>query len=487
MASQTTPTSLEAQPVVSEPKVGVSLSTAPTLVCGDDWGKNSSADVAVESSSPGAEAVSKNSLTPLRKNLILTILCLAQFFDIFNACAAIVALPTISEELKFSPGTIQWILSAYTLTFAAFMLVAGRIADIVHPKPVFTLGFLVIGLLSIPVGASVNPIMAIIFRALQGIGAAMNVPSAMALISINITDPVERSRAYAIFGGVGAIGNVCGLIIGGVLTARVSWRWVFYFLAIVISPIAVLSWFVLPPHKKPESDTPRGIDWAGVSSLTAGLILFVFAITEGSGAGWGSARVIATLVLSIVLIASFGVIERIVKDPAFPPRTWSNKNFTPMFFYSWSVYWFFFVIESQLVEIFSTLWHNSALISAVRCVPIGLSAAVGTPVAAYITTKVPRRIVLVAGQVMCLVSVVLFALADTPNKYWSHIVPGMIIGMFGLIHSYVGCTTVVMDGARPGEEGVVGAVMNTAYQIGATLGLASKYLCHFIRSYADCT
>ncbi|KAF8995169.1 major facilitator superfamily domain-containing protein [Cyathus striatus] len=474
MASQVTPTALESQPVVIEPKVDLTISETPTLcVEGEEWnklGKDDASELieAVKTPTPASE----NQLTPLRRNLILLILCLAQFFDIFNAASAIVSLPKISEDLQFSAGTIQWILSAYSLTFAAFMLVAGRIADIIHPKPVFTIGFLVIGLLAIPVGASVNPIMAIIFRAIQGIGAAMNIPSAMALINMNITDPNERSRAYAIFGGVGAIGNVCGLVIGGVLTAQASWRWVFYLLAIAVTPLAAISWFILPPHKKPELETPRSIDWAGVSSLTAGLILFVFALTEGSAAGWGSARVIATLVLSVVLLGAFGVIERIVKDPAFPSRTWTNKNFTPMFFYAWSIYWYVFVVEMQLVEIFNTLWGDSALIAAVRCVPMGLSAGISTPLASYVTTKVPRRIVLIGGQVLALISVILFALADTKDKYWSHVVPGMIIGMVGLIHSYVGCTTVVMDGARKGEEGVVGAVMNTAYQVGATIGLA---------------
>ncbi|KAF8991537.1 major facilitator superfamily domain-containing protein [Cyathus striatus] len=472
------PTTLELHSGVDEAKVDVSHSTAPTFVCVDEEGKTSSTGVPIQPHCDQALiAIPNIKLTHLRKNLILAILCLAQFFDIFNACAAIVSLPIITQDLNFPPGTIQWILSAYTLTFAAFMLVAGRIADIIHPKPVFTVGFLVIGLLSIPIGTSVSPIMAIIFRALQGIGAAMNVPSAMALIRINITDPHERSRAYALFGGVGAIGDVCGLVIGGVLTSQASWRWVFYLLAIVIMPLAILSWFILPPHRMPGSDTPKGIDWVGVSSLTAGLILFVFAITEGSAAGWGSSRVIATLVLSVLLIALFGIIEMTVKDPALPPRKWTNKNFMPMFFYAWSIYWYFFVTESQLVEVFTNLWHDSALVSAVRCIPMGVSSIISTPLAGYVTAMVPRRIILVTGQALCLISAVLFALADTPDKYWTYVVPGLIIGSCGLIHSYVGCTSVVMDGARSGEEGVVGAVINTAYQIGATIGLASEYFC----------
>ncbi|TFK37329.1 major facilitator superfamily domain-containing protein [Crucibulum laeve] len=415
------------------------LSPCPTLVGDHDEEKGSKEKF---SETPEVAVTESASLTPLRKILILSILSAAQFFDIFNAVASIVSLPQISKDLNFQPGTIQWILSGYTLTFASFMLVAGRIADILHPKPVFTAGFLVIGILGIPVGASVNPIMAIVFRALQGIGAAMNVPSAMALISMYFPDPDQRSRAFAIYG------------------------------ASAMSPLAVASWYILPAHQTPPSTGRKSIDWPGVFSLTAGLTLFVFAVTEGSAGGWKSARVIVTLVLSVVLLASFLVIERIVKDPAFPTRTWSNKNFTPLFFYAWSIYWFVFVTEMQLVEIFGTLWHESALSSAVRCVPMGLTAIIVSPLVGAYAPRFSRRLLLMSGQIMSAIGVILFALADTRDKYWSHIVPGMIVGMIGLFLSYVACTTVVMEGARPGEEGVVGAVMNTAYQIGATIGLA---------------
>ncbi|TFK32285.1 major facilitator superfamily domain-containing protein [Crucibulum laeve] len=303
-------------------------------------------------------------------------------------------------------------------------------------------------------------------------GAAMNVPSAMALISMYFPDPDQRSRAFAIYGASGAVGNVLGVVIGGVLTARASWRWVYYLLAIAMSPLAIASWYILPVHQTPPSTGRKSIDWPGVFSLTAGLTLFVFAVTEGSAGGWKSARVIVTLVLSVVLLASFLVIERIVKDPAFPTRTWSNKNFTPLFFYAWSIYWFIFVTEMQLVEIFSTLWHESALSSAVRCVPMGLTAIIVSPLVGAYAPRFSRRLLLMSGEIMSAVGVILFALADTRDKYWSHVVPGMIVGMIGLFLSYVACTTVVMEGARPGEEGVVGAVMNTAYQIGATIGLA---------------
>ncbi|KAJ4482447.1 major facilitator superfamily domain-containing protein [Lentinula aciculospora] len=429
-------------------------------------------------------------LSTLRKRLILVVLSGAQFFDIYNSCAAIIALPALGADLKFSPAALQWVLSAYTLTFAAFMLISGRLSDMFHPKPVFVVGFLVIGLLSIPIAASVNPIMTIVLRALQGIGAAMNVPSAVAMISTSFLDHKERGRAYAIYGAFGAIGNCLDFIIGGVISSRTSWRWVFYVIAILVIPFAMVSWIILPRHINHLAKEKKGLDWPGVFSLTVGLILFVFAISQASAAGWQSPGVIAPLILSVVMFAMFLLIERIVKDPALPPRTWTNKSFTPLFFYGWSVYWWLFSSELQLVQIFTAssttscrdLWQFSSLSAAVRCLPLGISGGATAMLTGYIASKMPRRLLLVGGQALMVVGATLFALADDPSKYWSHIVPGMVFGNIGVAIGYVGCTIVVMEGVREGEEGVVSAVMYTAYQIGATLGLASK---HFDSSRLD--
>ncbi|KAF5373033.1 hypothetical protein D9758_001641 [Tetrapyrgos nigripes] len=443
------------------------LSTTPTL-CGDIDEKTKGAlDSDLEAK------VDEHQLSSLRKNLILAVLSGAQFFDIFNACAAIIALPALQADLSFDEGTIQWVLAAYTLTFAAFMLISGRISDMFHPKPVFVVGFLLIGVLSIPIGASVNPIMAIVLRAAQGIGAAMNIPSAIAMITSSFPDAAERGRAYAVYGAFGAVGNCLGFILGGVISSQASWRWIFYLLAILVIPFSVVSWFILPgATSSVEKTQKKSLDWPGVASLTVGLILFVFAISEGSASGWNSARVIAPLVISIFAFAGFLVIERIVKDPALPPRTWTNKNFTPLFFYGWSIYWWVFATQMQLVEVFTSLWGISTLSAALRCLPLGIAGGTTAYLTGIFAPKVPRLVLLVSGQLFMGVGSILFALADEQSKYWSHVVPGMIIGMIGLGTAYVACTIVVMEGTRKGEEGVVSAVMYTSYQVGATLGLA---------------
>ncbi|KAJ8502791.1 hypothetical protein ONZ45_g11427 [Pleurotus djamor] len=411
-------------------------------------------------------------LSGTRKALMLAIVCFAQFFDIFNANAAIVSLPSMGEDLHFAPAELQWVLSAYTLTFASFLLISGTLSDIFHPKPVFVLGLFLIGLFSIPVGASVHPIMAIVFRAIQGIGAALNVPSSVAIIRTTFHDPVQQSNAYAVYALAGAIGGNIGFIIGGVLTAQSSWRWVHYLIAILTIPMAGCSWFVLPPVEKKKPKQSRRIDFAGVTILTAGLILFVYAISDGSEAGWQTPQVITTLILSVVLIIAFFFVERFVSDPALPPSIWSNKNFTPIFIVAWSPYWWLFGCLIQLVTIFTNLWGDSALIASIRCLPLGITAMVFSYVAGKLVPKLPSRVSIVGANVCMIVGATLFALGDDKGKYWSYVVPGMIIAFIGLPTLFLTCTTMAMGSARKGEEGVVGAVMFTAYQVGSTLGLA---------------
>jgi len=177
-------------------------------------------------------------------------------------------------------------------------------------------------------------------------------------------------------------------------------------------------------------------------------------------------------VLSIVFLAGFFFIERIVKDPVVPPSTWRNKNFLPLFFYTWSIYWFLNASEILLIQVFQDLFNWSPLSAAVHCIPIGVAGGITAYTTGIAAPYIPRRVLLIGGQIFPAIACVLFALADTPIKYWSHVLPGMIVGMIGLAMGYVGANISIMAGAREGQEGVVGAVMNTAFQVGATIGVA---------------
>ena len=177
--------------------------------------------------------------------------------------------------------------------------------------------------------------MLLVFRACAGLCAATTVPTSMSIIVQTFREPKEKSRVLGIFAASGGVGNCVGLIVGGVLSAHVSWRWIYYLLALCIIPFSVASVFVLPNIVQPKHDTKRSLDLPGVGILTAALILFVYAISDGNARGWSSPLIIATLVPSAILLIVFFLVERYIRDPAVPPRTWRIRNFTPLFIYAW--------------------------------------------------------------------------------------------------------------------------------------------------------
>ena len=235
--------------------------------------------------------------------------------------------------MDFTPGALQWVLAAYTLTFAAFQVPSGRLSDLYHPKPIFCIGYLALGIFSVLCAVSVHPIMLIVFRAISGIGAAMTIPSAIAMIVQTFPDPTEQSTVLGIYGAFGAVGTCTGFIIGGVVSAKASWRWAFYIITIAAIPFSVVAFFFLPTTTLAGKEK-RDLDLPGISTLIVALILFVYALSDGSDQGWGSPQIIVTLILSIVVFVAFFFVERVTKDPAVPPRLWRIKNFAPMFFYS---------------------------------------------------------------------------------------------------------------------------------------------------------
>jgi len=247
---------------------------------------------------------------------------------------------------------------------------------------------------------------------------------------------------------------------------------VFYVIAIATIPFAILSYFCLPRTIVGDRTEKRSMDVTGISVLTGGLILFVYALSDGSDQGWSSPQILVTLILSVFFFAGFFVVERISKDPALPPRTWRNKNFAPMFFYAWSVYWNLMAIELQLTQIFQDLFFWSPIKAALHFLPLGITGGFTTILVGTYGHLLSRRVLLISGQVFMLVGSILLAFASTESRYWSYILPAMIINMVGLALAYVGASVTMMAGAPKGEEGVVGAVLYTTFQVGATVGIA---------------
>ncbi|KAJ7589812.1 major facilitator superfamily domain-containing protein [Mycena floridula] len=331
---------------------------------------------------PEKSASQPQELSQLRKSFILFVLSGALFFDVYSSCAAITLLPVLGKDLVFQKAR-----------YNGRYLVASRIFFIQSLCSYSDFSSLV-GLLAIPIAASVNPIMTIVLRAVQGIGAAMNAPTAIAMVSITFQDPQEQGQAYAVYSAVGSVKNVAGYILGGVITARLSRRWVFYLLAIVVVPFSIASWFILPVHTGTKSkDEWQRIDWLGIFSLTIGLILFVFAVTEGGGSResfkFNHIRSSGELNFTMGKSASDhspGPLDHNVchipahranyQGSSASPGYMVQQNFIPLFVYALSVLWYTVGIQVQAVKVFVDLWGESVLSASIRCLPMGISGGV---------------------------------------------------------------------------------------------------------------
>ncbi|KAI0357081.1 MFS general substrate transporter [Trametes cingulata] len=418
--------------------------------------------------------------SPVRRYVLLLIFCLAQFLDAFNNSALFSAIPSLVISLKMSEAESTWIISAFQLTFASFLLISGRISDVYNPKFAFIGGVSVLGVLSIGAGFVTNKIPLIILRALMGIAASMTIPSALTLLVNVFTDPSEQARAIGVFGGCGAVGNVLGLTIGAIFVQFASWSWVFWFVALIALPIAACCIFLIPTQEPRLEDIDRkdarwrSLDIVGVSILTAALILFIFAITSGTTSGWASASVLAPLIISIFMVAGFFYYETTIPadKAAIPPRTWFLPNFAVLFATALMPFFWWVTVFTIYTTLWQDIWHWSVISTAVHMLPIGVLAFAMSFTGSLSRVINPKWIILF-GEGMCIIATVLLAFADSPSRYWSFIFPAFILGSGGAMLTYTHTNIAIFRTSPASMAGTVGAIFNGALQLGSAVGISA--------------
>ncbi|KAI0741438.1 major facilitator superfamily domain-containing protein [Daedaleopsis nitida] len=415
-----------------------------------------------------------------RRYVLLIIFCLAQFLDAFSNVAIFSALPALSRALEMSEAEATWVISAFQLTFASFLLISGRISDVYNPKFAFIGGIAALGVLCIGAGFATNKIPLIVIRALSGIAAALTIPSALTLLVHVFTEPAEQARAIGVFGGCGAIGIVLGLIVGAIFVQFTSWSWVLWFVAIVSIPTAIACIWIIPHQEPREKDSSgrhgarwKSLDLIGVSILTVALILFILAVTSGAGSGWGSAAVLAPLIISVFMIAGFFYYETAIPSDraAIPPQTWFLPNFLILFFAALLPFFFFTTLFTLYTIFWETAWHWSPISTATHLIPVGLLAFAISFTGSLSRFINPKWIILF-GEGMCIVATILFALADRPTRYWSYIFPGFILGGTGTMLTYTHTNIAIFRTSPASMAGTVGAIFNGALQLGTAVGIA---------------
>ncbi|KAG0233031.1 hypothetical protein BGX31_004971, partial [Mortierella sp. GBA43] len=317
------------------------------------------------------------------KWVILVVFCLAQFLDVANLSAVNISLPTIKAELHFSESQLPWIVNAFTLTFGTFLLIGGKLGDKYGHKRFFLAGLLWFSIWSLICGLGHSVILLCIARAMQGLGASATIPNALALIQFTYTEEVEKSRALSVFSSSGALGFGIGLVLGGVFTATIGWKYIFYISAIMGVLIAIVAYFVIP-----ESDAAYRanvkLDIAGAVTITIALLALVYAISDGN---WGSVQVIVCLVAGVLLLLLFVWIEKKVESPMLPMTIFRTRMFTAMliigaFYQTW-----YLVYNLYCTLIFQEIMGYSALNTAYAFFPLAFPGLILNPLAGHLIPK----------------------------------------------------------------------------------------------------
>jgi EmrB/QacA subfamily drug resistance transporter len=405
-----------------------------------------------------------------RRWLALVLLAAAQFVVVLDASIVNVALPSIGTALDFSQDNLSWVVNAYTLTFGGFLLLGGRMADLLGRRRMFIAGLVLFAGASLAGGLAQSDVWLIAARAVQGLGAALLSPAALSLVTVLFEEGPDRNKALGVWGAVAGSGGAAGVLLGGMLTEWAGWEWVLF----VNVPIGIAAAF-LAPRLLPESrnEGHRHFDIAGAVSVTAGLSLLVYSLVNANQAGWGSTTTLGLLAVSILLIVGFVIIERNTKAPLVPfpgifrVRTIRGINVTGLLI-AMALFSMFFFISLYMQQVLGF----DALQTGIAYLPLAVGIIISAGIASTLTTRFGVKPVLVAGLVLTAIGLYWFSLISPDGSYVGDILFPALISAFGLGLSFVPMTIAAVAGVEPHEAGLASGLINTSQQVGGALGLA---------------
>jgi EmrB/QacA subfamily drug resistance transporter len=404
-----------------------------------------------------------------RRFRALAVIAVAQLMVVLDASVVIIALPSAQRALHISAANRQWMLTAYTLSFAGLLLLGGRIADYFGRKRMFVVSLLGFAGASALGGLAQNSAMLFSARALQGAFAAVMAPAALSLLTVAFTEPKERARAFGVYGGIAGGGAAIGLILGGVLTEFASWRWTL----LINVPIAVLAAVAATRVvAESRSSANHGYDLPGAATVTGGLLALVYGFTKAGTDGWTSVTTVVLFAIAAVLLVAFVAIEYRAAHPLLPLRVVLDRDRGGSFLASLLVGTALLGTFLSLTYYFQGTLHYSALKSGFAFVPFSLGIISGAALASRLLPRFGPRSVMAFGLLMGTGGLVLFSTLDLHSAYVSTVLPAEIIVSIGMGLAFVSMSSTALLGVSPEDAGVASALVNTTQQTGSTMGAA---------------
>jgi EmrB/QacA subfamily drug resistance transporter len=413
-----------------------------------------------------------SSLSSRRGVAILLLLSLVQFMDVLDASILNIALPSIKDDLGFSQQSLQWVVNGYILTYGGFLLLGGRIADLLGRRLVLVTGLLVFAGSSLTGGLAHSESLLIGARFAQGIGAAMLSPAALSSLTSTFRSARDRNTALGVWAAVSGIGGAAGVLFGGLLTEGPGWRWVL-FINVPFSAIAFVGAFLLLKKERVSAGRLANFDALGAFLVTGGMLLLVYSLVKAPDVGWGATRTIAGLAGASTILVAFVANELRVRNPLVPLSILRVKGvaaadatqmialagFLPMFFF--------------LTLYMQTVLGYSPIQTGVAYLPLTGGFIIAASISSQLFTRIGTKPVVVLGALIAAGGLYWLSRIPVDGSYVSDILPGLLTVSIGMGGVFTGLTTAANAGVDQDKAGLAAGLLNTGQQLGAALGLAT--------------
>jgi EmrB/QacA subfamily drug resistance transporter len=409
-------------------------------------------------------------LATRRGKLTLALLCAVAFLDFVDASIVNVALPSIRRDLHFSVQGLQWVPSAYLLTYGGFMLLGGRAADLLGRRRVLVAGIALIGVSSLIGGFAQTEGVLIGARLAQGLGAAMTLPAALSILTTTFREGSERNTALGVWGAVGGLASAAGVLLGGLLTEGPGWRWVMF-----VNPVAAVlvlaAIFALISGERRRAQLAN-FDLLGAVLATGGMLLLVYTLVKAPDVGWGTTRTIGELAAALALLAAFVINERRTKNPLAPLSIFringlAYSDATQLIAFAGFLALFFF-----LTLYMQNVLGYSAIQTGLAYLPLTFAIGIAAGISSQLVSRIGTRPVIVAGALIAAGGLYWLSRIPVHGSYVSDLLPGMLVLSLGFGPVFVGVTTAANAGVPADKAGLAAALLNASQQLGGALGLA---------------
>ena len=420
---------------------------------------------------PAPVTVATSTLSSRRGVAILLLLSVVQFMDILDASILNIALPSIKTDLGFSQQSLQWVINGYILTYGGFLLLGGRMADLLGRRSVLVSGLIVFAGSSLLGGLAHTSSLLVGARFAQGVGAAMMSPAALSTLTSTFRSTRDRNTALGVWAAVSGIGGAAGVLFGGLLTEGPGWRWVL-FINVPFSVLALLGAFALLSRERVRAGRLANFDALGALLVTGGMLLLVYTLVKAPDVGWGAERTVGGLAGAAVLLAGFAFNELRVRNPLVPLSILKVKGvaaadatqlvaiagFLPMFFF--------------LTLYMQTVLGYSPIQTGLAYLPLTGGFIIAASISSQLFARIGTKPVVVLGTVISAAGLYWLSRIPVDGSYLSDILPGLLTVSIGMGGVFTGLTTAANAGVEQDQAGLAAGLLNTGQQLGAALGLA---------------